>query len=212
MKTTDLSHLLSDHNLVAKAQSGDPDALDVLITAVRPAVLKYCRSRLHTYAGGFEMADDVAQETCVALMRALPRYQNQGAPFASFVYAIAANKVADAQRRFSRSAMLVEEFPEQVEQAPNPEETVLASVDVTAAQQLLSRLPERMREVLMMRAHGISADAIGERLNMTANAVRVAQHRAGAKLRQLIEESEEHRELFEGFGAARNRRKLQLAS
>ena len=30
---------------------------------------------------------------------------------------------------------------------------------------------------------------------MTANAVRVAQHRAGAKLRLILEESVEHREL-----------------
>ena len=32
---------------------------------------------------------------------------------------------------------------------------------------------------------------------MTANAVRVAQHRAAAKLRQLIELSDEHRDFFD---------------
>ena len=94
-------YLLSDHELVADAQAGDPQAVESLIGAVRPAVLKYCRSRLATYSGGVDAADDVAQETCVAVLRVLPRYQDKGAPFAAFVYAIASNKVADAQRGFS---------------------------------------------------------------------------------------------------------------
>jgi len=193
------THLMSDHALVAGAQVGDPIALNALIAAVRPAVFKYCRYRLATYAGGLDAADDVAQETCVAVLRALPGYQQQGAPFAAFVYAIASNKVADAQRRFSRSPMLVDEFPDQTEPSPNPEEQVIAAVDVRAAHEMLALLAPRMREVLMLRASGLAAEAIGERLGMSANAVRVAQHRAGAKLRRLIEESDEHRETFGTF-------------
>ncbi len=209
----DQTHLLSDHALVMDAQAGDQHALDTLISAVRPVVLRYCRSRLATYSGGLDAADDVAQETCVALMRVLPRYRNQGAPFAAFVYAIASHKVADAQRRFSRSAVLVDEIPEQAEPSPTPEELVVAAVDVRAARQLLDRLPLRMREVLMLRAGGLSADVIGERLGMSANAVRVAQHRAGAKLRALIEASEEHRETFDVLVAAgRSTRNLRLAA
>lgn len=190
------THLLSDHTLVAGAQSGDAQALNALISAVRPAVFRYCRYRLAAYAGGLDAADDVAQETCVAVIRALPNYRQQGAPFAAFVYAIASNKVADAQRRFSRAAVLVDEMPEQTEPSPNPEEQVIAAVDVRAAHEMLALLRPRMREVLMLRASGLSAEAIGAQLGMNANSVRVAQHRAGAKLRGLIENSEEHRAIF----------------
>ena len=156
----------------------DVQALDTLIAAVRPAVFRYCRSRLATYAGGVDAADDVAQETCIAVVRVLPSYQRQGPPFAAFVYAIAANKVADMQRRFSRSALLVEEFPDQIEPSPTPEDQAIATFDVRAANQLLALLPHRMREVLLLRAAGMPAAGIGERLGMSANAVRVSQHRA----------------------------------
>lgn len=195
----DASHLLSDHDLVAGAQAGDPEALNTLISAVRPAVFNYCRSRLVTYAGGLDASDDVAQEICVAVLKVLPRFQHQGVPFAAFVYAIASNKVADAKRRFSRSAVLVDEFPEQTEPSPTPEESAIAAVDTQVAHQLLDRLPNRMRKVLVLRAAGVSADAIGTELGMSANAVRVAQHRAAAKLRELIEESDEHRQLLDSF-------------
>ena len=189
-------HQLSDHVLVAGAQAGDPQAIATLISAVRPAVYNYCRYRLANYPGGIEASDDAAQETCVAILKVLPNYQQQGAPFRSFVYAIAANKVADAQRRFSRSAVLVDEFPEQTEPSPTPEERMIADADVQAAYQLLRQLPDRMREVLMLRAGGASAEMIGERLGLTANAVRVTQHRAVAKLRDLIESSAEYSEQF----------------
>ena len=88
------------------------------------------------------------------------------------------------------------------EPSPTPEERAIAAVDVQAARQLLALLPARTREVLVQRAAGASAESIGERLGMTANSVRVAQHRGGAKLRLLIEASEEHREVF---GAYRRR-------
>jgi RNA polymerase sigma-70 factor (ECF subfamily) len=198
--TTDMAHLLSDHDLVAEAQAGDPVALDRLIAAVRPVAFRYCRSRLATYAGGLDAADDAAQETCVAVLRALPRYRREGAaPFAAFVYAIASNKVADTQRRFGRSAVLVDEFPEQTEPSLNPEEQAIAAVDVATAGRLLALLPTRMREVLLHRSAGLSAEVVGEHLDMSPNAVRVTQHRAILKLRQLIEESDEHREVFDDY-------------
>jgi RNA polymerase sigma-70 factor, ECF subfamily len=195
--TTDMSHLLFDHKLVAGAQAGEPGALDELISLVRPGVLKFCRSRLMTYAGGLDAADDAAQETCVALVKVLPRFVDQGVPFEAFVFAIAGNKVADAQRRFARAAVLVDEFPDQTEPSPTPEEYAIASVDVSATHQLLRQLPPRMRELLMMRAGGDSADVVGKHFGMTANAVRVAQHRSTAKLRRYVEASAEHRETFD---------------
>lgn len=198
--TTQESHLLlADHELVADAQAGCPHALDRLIRAVRPLVLKYCRARLATYAGGLDIADDVAQETCVAIMRGLPNYRRQGnAPFTAFVYAIAAHKVADAQRSYRRAAVPVEEMPDQTEPSPTPEERVIAAVDRRLANQLLDRLPVRMREVLVLRALGMSAEVVGQHLDMTANAVRVTQHRASGKLRRLITQSDQE-EVFDAL-------------
>jgi RNA polymerase sigma-70 factor (ECF subfamily) len=201
--TANEAHLpLCDHELVAEAQAGCSLALERLIGAVRPLVLKYCRSRLATYAGGLDIADDVAQETCVAIMRVLPSYRRQGtAPFTAFIYAIAAHKVADAQRSFHRSPVLVDEIPDQTESSPTPEERVIAAVDRRMANQLLDRLPVRMREVLVLRALGMSAEVIGQHLDMTANAVRVAQHRASGKLRTLIIQSDQE-EVFDALLAS----------
>jgi RNA polymerase sigma-70 factor (ECF subfamily) len=131
-----------DAEIVSQAQTGDPAALHALVSAVLPVALRFCRSRLGSYPGGFDAADDAAQETCVAVLNALPRYEATGAPFAAFVYAIAGNKVADAQRGYRRSAVLVDEVPDQTEPSPTPEEQLVSSASVRATNQLLALLPE----------------------------------------------------------------------
>jgi RNA polymerase sigma-70 factor (ECF subfamily) len=210
--TTDTVLLLAERELVIRAQSGDLDAMHDLIVALRPAVFKFCRFRLAPYGGGSDAADDAAQETCLAVANVLSDYRDQGLPFRAWVFAIAANKVADAQRRFGRSPILVDEFPEQVETSPTPEELVIASVELTAALELVEQLPTTMREVLLRRAGGATAKAVADDLGMSQGAVNVAHHRAVSRLRELADGSEEHRELFAGLRGRQVRRSISRAA
>ncbi|HEY0238924.1 MAG TPA: sigma-70 family RNA polymerase sigma factor [Friedmanniella sp.] len=196
MSSTALDHVLSDRSLVDRARTGEVDAIDLLITAVRHAVLRYTGARLSTY-GGTELAEDVTQEICLAVVDVLPRYQDQGAPFAALVYAIASNKVADAQRRCFRTPLhVVDELPEQAEPALGPEQQAMARSDVAAAIAVLQQLPPRMAQVVRLRAEGLSADEVGAIVGLTANAVRVTQHRALPRLRRLVADSPDSRERF----------------
>ena len=197
MPTTDLTQALSDQDLVARACAGEVACVNLLIAAVRRAVLRYTRARLSSYSGGSEVAEDVAQEVCLAVVDVLPRYQDNGAPFAALVYAIASNKVADAQRRYARTPFsLVEEVPDRVEPGLGPEQQAMVRSDVEAALALLERLPPRMAQVVRLRAEGLSADEVGAIIGLTANAVRVTQHRALARLRRLVADSDDSRERF----------------
>jgi RNA polymerase sigma-70 factor (ECF subfamily) len=171
--------LMADATLVRQARDGDPAAVDELLGAVRPAVSRFTRARLCTYAGGKEVAEDVTQEVCLAVFDVLPRYTERGLPFAALVYAIASNKVADAQRAYARSPFhVVEEMPEQTSREQLPDERFIADADADAALSLLTVLPARAARIVLLRAHGYTAIEVGEHLGMTANAVRVAHHRA----------------------------------
>ena len=88
---------------VAAAAQGDRASLSLVLEIVRPLVVRYCRARVGSAERGQLSADDVAQEVCLAVMTALPRYQDQGRPFMAFVYAIASHKVADAHRNAGRN-------------------------------------------------------------------------------------------------------------
>jgi RNA polymerase sigma-70 factor (ECF subfamily) len=152
-------------------------------------VLRYCRARLGQKSGQYDIADDVAQEVCIAVLSALPRYRDMGRPFASFVFGIASHKVADAMRNAARLAVPTDDLPEGPDSRPGPEETVVADLDAQRARALLTRLPPLQRELIVLRVlTGLSAEETGSALGMSPGAVRVAQHRALARLRAIVRE------------------------
>ena len=170
---------------------GQPGAVEALLEQIRPMVVRYCRGRLGRITGHYYVADDVAQEVCLAVLAALPRYRDMGRPFASFVFGIASHKVADAVRNASRLAVPYEDLPDGPDERPGPEETVVACIEAERTRALLAQLPHHLRELLILRVvTGLSAEETGNVLGMSAGAVRVAQHRALARLRALaVEES-----------------------
>ena len=173
-------------NLTALAARGQPEAVEALLEQIRPMVVRYCRARLGRISGYYHIADDVAQEVCIAILSALPRYRDIGRPFASFVFGIASHKVADAMRNASRLAIPTEDLPDGPDNRPGPEETVVAYIEAERARALLARLPEHQRELLVLRVlTGMSAEETGHALGMSPGAVRVAQHRALARLRAI---------------------------
>lgn len=182
---------VSMHDLTAQAVGGQPAAIDTLLRQIRPMVLRYCRARLGRISGHHHVADDVAQEVCIALVSALPRYRDMGRPFASFVYGIASHKVADAMRSAANLAIPTEDLPDGPDDRPGPEETAVAYLEAERVRALLRRLPQQQHELLVLRVlAGMSAEETGNELGMSAGAVRVAQHRALARLRAIaVEES-----------------------
>jgi RNA polymerase sigma-70 factor (ECF subfamily) len=172
--------------LAARGAGGDARATDALLARVRPMVLRYCRGRLGRAPGADHAADDAAQEVCLAVLNALPRYRDEGRPFEAFVYGIASRKVADVQRAAMRAAVPTADLPESMDLSPNPEEAALRASDAQHARDLLALLPSHLRELLTLRvAVGLSAEETGRALGMTPGAVRVAQHRALARLRAV---------------------------
>lgn len=177
----------ADSDLVGRAVRGEPAATATLLAEVRPGVVRYCRARLGPVGGGYTTADDLSQEVCIAVLRALPRYRDQGLPFSAFVYGIAARKIADAQRSALRRLTLpVDGLPDPADPAPGPEQAAIAADQARRLARLLQALPATQREILVLRiAVGLSAAEVGSVLNMSPVAVRVAQSRALSKLRSL---------------------------
>lgn len=175
--------------LVTPAKSGDLRSIDLLLAAIQPLVVKYCRSRIGRLERSYASADDVAQEVCLAVLTALPTYREQGRPFLAFVYGIASHKVADAHRSAARNrSEPVAELPDYAEAAEGPEQQVMNGDRTQQMARLMTVLPAKQREILILRiVVGLSADETADAVGSTPGAVRVAQHRALAKLRRIVE-------------------------
>lgn len=173
---------------VAEAVAGSRDALREVVEIIRPIVVRYVRARLGTAERVGLSADDVAQEVCLAAIQALPRYQDQGRPFLAFVYGIASHKVADAHRAAGRNrSEPTDSVPERLSVDAGPEQMAIQADSAARMKQLLAVLPEKQREILTLRiVVGLSAEETAEAVGSTPGAVRVAQHRALARLKSEI--------------------------
>ncbi len=174
--------------LAKAAVEGDRSAVERLLMAVQPLVLRYCRARIGRQNRAYASADDVAQETCFAMLKALPRYQDQGRPFLAFVYGIAAHKVADAHRAAARNqAEPMAEVPDSPEQRDGPDQQAENRELSGTMAQLMSSLPWKQREILVLRVVvGLTAEETADAVGSTPGAVRVAQHRALTRLRKCL--------------------------
>ncbi|GAA1207700.1 hypothetical protein GCM10009675_29030 [Prauserella alba] len=122
------------------------------------------------------------------MLTALPSYRDQGRPFLAFVYGIAAHKVADAHRAAHRNkAEPVAEVPDEMERDVGPEQFAIQGELNERMTKLLQVLPEKQREIVVLRVVvGLSAEETAEAVGSTPGAVRVAQHRALARLRKVL--------------------------
>lgn len=156
------------------------------IADMRPALLRFVRAHLALTPAADDSAEDIVQETCLAVLKAMPSYQDRGHPFSTFVFAVALNKLRDERRSARRMPSPTATIPDRPDSRPGPEETLLQHTQDRELMQLLSSLPSTSRDVLLLRvAAGLSTAETAEILGMNAGAVRVAQHRALTRLRQI---------------------------
>src|SRR5258705_13350317 len=138
--------------VVAEAVAGNRDALRGGLEIIRPIGVRYCRARVGATQRSGLSADDVAQEGCLAAITALPRYKEQGRPFLAFVYGIAAHKVANAHRAAARNRPdPTDVVPERLSMDTGPDQMALDAESSARMNRLLAVLPEKQRQILVLR-------------------------------------------------------------
>lgn len=159
------------------ALRGEPRAVERLLASIEPLMIRYCRARLGRDGQSFAAADAVAQEACLAVLTALPRYPGLGRPFLAFVYETVVREVARAPRRPA----------EKGPGAAVPEQQVVVRALSAELARLLESLPDLHRDVLLLRVVvGLSEDETAEAVGMSPSAARIAQHRALMQLRRAL--------------------------
>lgn len=172
---------------VRRWQDGERAAADHVLQEVRRAVLKYALARrlpLHD-------AEDLVQDVCLAVVAAVPTWQDTGRPFWALVFTIATRRLADRARAGARLPQLVaDDAAVDLERcsAPSPEELVLLDEQAEHLSQMLAGLPATQRDVVVLRILvGLSVADTAAALGLARGSVHVLQHRALKKVRATLE-------------------------
>ncbi len=169
------------------ACAGDRAAYEALLADIAGMLRAHARARLARSGFGPEEAEDVVQETLIAL-HAKRHTWDPERPILPWIQAIARHKTVDAARRLGRARRRADARPVEdlADLLPARTERPDARRDAHA---LLARLPNRERGVVEALAiEGLSIAATASRVAISEGAVRVAFHRGLARLRRLAGE------------------------
>ena len=185
-----------DELLLKRAQRGDPEAFEQLITPLESLVWRVCWH----YMGRREAAEDCAQDAMVRIWRGLNSYRGD-CGFESWVYRIAANTCLDALRRQKREkSVSLEPMKEEGFDPPDPgpgtEAQIMAREDRERLRAAIAGLPEEQRDALVLtQLEGLSYERAAALLQVTEGTVKSRVNRAKARLREMLRNREDHPEL-----------------
>ena len=166
--------MISDEALMLDFQRGSREAFEELFARYRGPILGFFRRRLETG----ERAEDLAQETFLALVRAASRYEPR-AQFRTYLYGIALKLLANEHRKHRNAPSADANHEPVVEELPDKALWV---------RQSLAKLEGSEREILMLREYEqLSYLEIAEVLRMPLNTVRSRLFRARMALKNYLD-------------------------
>jgi len=151
-------------------------------------------SRAQMVVKSRDRAEDVVQETFVRIYRFAPRFDPASGNFRSWALTILMNVARTHYQKAARdkghTATLDPEHYESLEDTSVHRKEGDEAYAQEVVQKALAKAPEDVREVLTLAfIDGLPHAEIGERLGISAAAVKTRVHRAKAVLRDLLSET-----------------------
>ena len=179
--------MTADENLlIAKAREGDRPALNELVAVYWPSVYRLALAK----TGSSEDAGEIAQETFLRALAALPRYKPTAA-FMTYLARITLNLVIDYYRKRGRAPQTVDIAQYAgplIDTAARPDEAVVDAEQHREVGRLLALLPEEQQQVIELRImQGIAVADVARMLGKSGAAVKMLQQRGLKKLKSLLQ-------------------------
>jgi RNA polymerase sigma factor (sigma-70 family) len=169
--------------LARRAGAGDAAALDALLAAIRPDVLRRC-ARILPHTGD---AEDACQEALLAVARGIGGFAGRSR-FTTWLYPVVANSAFATYRRLRRTAQ-----DAGLDQAPEPPDphrvSVLAGTRldvVEALEKLRAEQPHVVEAVVLRDLMGLGYAEIAERLQVPLGTVKSRINHGRTTLRGLL--------------------------
>lgn len=190
---------MDDDALLERILSGDRDAFRELVSRYQSSVVRVARYYVNSEAS----AEDVAQETWIAVLRGLEKFEGRSS-FKTWLFRIVANRARKtgtrehriisvdpvdpvSSARFNEGGM----WTEPPEPFTDLIDTSIANADVVKAiREAIRTLGEPQQSVVTLRdVEGLSTSEVAGLLELSEANVRVLLHRGRAKIREILEET-----------------------
>lgn len=181
-----------DIGLIERARQGDAGAFERLLEDNYMLIYRAA----YRFTGAREDAEDVAQEVCLKLARAIRGFRG-GSSFRTWLYRVVINAAKDYIRKHATKRKHEEEFVREQFVAGNPgkSEDGNDAPGITAETLLMEiqKLPDKYRDALVLvHSEGLSHKEAGEALGCAESTVSWRVHEGKKKLKEQLIKRNEH--------------------
>jgi RNA polymerase sigma factor (sigma-70 family) len=174
-----------DQLLLQVARSGCADAFTALFNHFGPRVEAYLR-RLGTPP---VQAEDLAQDVMMTVWQRAMQFNDERAPVAAWIFAIARNRLIDVQRRSGREKVVLDQNTLAVATEGEAEEALYLSELERHLRAAIATLPREQNELLRQGYYeDKSQSALADEHHLPLGTIKSRQRLALAKLRRLLSE------------------------
>ncbi len=186
-----------DVELLGRLRSGDEEAFLMLVGRYQQPMLRLARTMVSSHA----VAEEAVQDTWMGVVRGIDKFEGRSS-FKTWLFRILVNRTRSAGAREVPSVPIEEahavdpaRFDAQGHWAEpvtawteESEERVDAAKWSPILKTAISRLPERQRQIVMLRdVEGLSSAEACEVLGISLGNQRILLHRGRARLREVVE-------------------------
>lgn len=198
-ETSDLKAVIEE-NLPA-AKSGSREAMGRLLEAVYPMLTRFAQATIRRVISKSTWVDaeDLTQESLITIMRRIEHFGGDTASqFISWCHAVVRHGAVHSMRMHNVHKRIIPTADTYLDSAA-AEDSLLENVEqleeMRSLQDAIEVLSEREKLVLRFRYfEGLTTHEIAEKLEVSANMVRVLLHRSVSRLRKELRKRESGRE------------------
>lgn len=172
--------------LVKKIKKGDKEAFGEIYELFAERIFRY----IYLKIGNKEEAEDLTQQVFVRAWESLDNFQFRKNPFSSWVYRIAHNLVVDFYRKKNDALSLNHDIEIEIIDSLDLDESLYYREESKKILRLINQLPTEQKDILILRfVSDLSYREIAKIMKKNPLTLRVLQHRALKKIRELINDN-----------------------
>lgn len=165
----------SDEELVRQFQKGNMDAFDKIVRRYQDSIFRMASVWLHDS----QYSADVAQEVFLRGFKGLRSFRFRSAPF-TWLYRTTKNVCREQNRRRKTESL---DF-EPIDDLANPETEMSRHSTAREVRQLIAKLPERQKEVVLLRLfEDLSVRDTAKAMRCREGTVKALLHKATQRLK-----------------------------
>ena len=167
-----------ERDLVERAKR-DPRQFGALYDRHFQQIYRFVYSRVREQTA----AEDVTSEIFMKALKAMPRYQDTGRPFAAWLYQIAVNAIADRYRTL-RPSQSLDDFHDLSIAGPALEDLAAHRDEIRRIWGLVEALPVQQKTALVLKfQEDMKIEDIAVAMGKSPGAVKLLIHRGVSRLR-----------------------------